>query len=92
MSEENKKNFVLNEEELDTVSGGATQNRYDPKRCSQITETAYECVGFLGATHCDHYRYEKRHSEGIIHYSHKCVMGRFNYTKYGTYDVERQLS
>jgi len=87
MSEENKKNFVLNEDELDTVSGGATQNRWDPKRCSQITETAYDCVGFLGATHCDHYRYNKWLDSGLIHYSHKCMMGRFDYKKFEPYDI-----
>ena len=86
MSEENKKSFVLNEDELDTVSGGATQNRWDPKRCSQITETAYDCVGFLGATWCDHYRYEKRYGAGLIYHSHQCVRGQFNYTKEVPYD------
>ena len=87
MSEENKKNFVLNEDELSKVPGGATQNRYDPKVCCNYTKVEYRCVGFLEWTHCDHYRIEKRNEKDFAYHSHRCVMGRFNYTEEVPYNT-----
>ena len=86
MSEELKMNSELNEDDLAAAAGGATQNRWDAKKCSGISEASYDCVGFLGATWCDHYRYEKRYGAGITYHSHRCVMGRFNYTNEIAYD------
>ena len=80
MSEEDKMNFVLNEDELDVVSGGSTQNRYEPQKCNQYKEVAYDCVGFLSVVWCDHYRKDYLRQEGnLTVYEHKCVMGCFCY-------------
>ena len=81
-----KKSCELSEEELDKVSGGLTENRYDKERCGKITEAAYDCAGFLSIVKCDHYRFEKRYGAGTIYQSYKCVMGRFNYTTEIPYD------
>ena len=81
MSEEDKMNLVLNEDELDVVSGGSTQNRYEPQKCNQYKEVAYDCVGFFKMVWCDHYRKIKlRQEEGCLSiYEHKCMMGCFCY-------------
>ena len=71
----------LAEEDLDVVSGGATQNRWDPKVCNNYNRTHYNCVGFYSATWCDHYS-AKNLSHGKYH--HVCSMGRFDYV--GTLD------
>ena len=72
----------LHETELDAVAGGgATQNRYDPQRCSNTKQVAYECVGFLANTWCDHYRERKisgTHYTNDV-YRYTCVMGCYDY-------------
>jgi len=74
------KNGELAEEELDSVAGGATQNRWDPKECGGITKVEYRCVGFLGFTYCDHYSSYKVVSNGYASiYLHRCGMGRFDH-------------
>ena len=35
----------LNEEDLEAVAGGATQNRYNPDVCGKYTKVEWECVG-----------------------------------------------
>jgi len=72
----------LAEEDLATAAGGATQNRYDPVRCGQATRTMYECVGFLKATWCDHYR-EQFAGRVSNYYGERwhyyCAMGCYDY-------------
>ena len=71
----------LTEEDLDAVSGGWTQNRYDPAVCKpELGRTRYECLGFL--CWCDHLRVEN--DVGTIGGGTKlsryiCDMGAFNY-------------
>jgi predicted ribosomally synthesized peptide with nif11-like leader len=78
----------LSEEELGAVSGGGgdllTQNRYDPDVCPNLTRTRYECVGFLRALYCDHYKYSNagKTPSGWATFSHVCAMGAFNYEGY----------
>ena len=83
MSGTNKKNTELHEEELEAAAGGATQNRWNPEVCGKYTRVEYECVGFLKATWCDHYReeYLYRSSVGRLpeRYRFTCAMGRYNY-------------
>ena len=84
--------WELNEQELDTVSGGGsqhgdpTQNRYDPNVCvPSLGRTRYECVGFMNLTWCDHYYTEKVAGSTTDFYtifSHKCAKGAFNYIGY----------
>jgi len=76
-----RKSGELVEEDLDSVAGGATQNRWDPEVCNKYTRTHYYCVGFFSATWCDHYS-AKSQSHGK--YRHVCSMGRFDYV--GTMD------
>ena len=72
----------LNEEDLDAVSGGATENRYDANVCHGLTEARYECVGFLQWCWCDHYREtELARTEDEVMYAIKCAMGCFSYEK-----------
>ena len=79
--EQAKSDGELNEEDLDTVSGGWTQNRYDPAACKpDLGRTRYECLGFL--CWCDHLRVEN--DVGTIGGGTKlsryiCDMGAFNY-------------
>jgi len=95
---EQDKNTVkieLKEDQLDNVSGGATENRHDPKVCPNLTRTRYECVGFLQATPCDHLKrtkvkdmsgdyatYDRTNVYRIV-----CAMGSFDYIGYGTGDT-----
>ena len=72
----------LSVEDLDTVSGGNSQNRYDPNVCPNLTRTRYECVGFMSWCYCDHYRMEYVKSIGGLGrnvHQHICGMGAFNY-------------
>ena len=85
MSQEEKK--ILNKDQLEAASGGASQNRYDPNRCNGATRSMYECVGLLGAVNCDHFQSiatGRGTKASIGHpsmeiYRHKCAMGCFNY-------------
>ena len=79
-------NKMLDEEKLEDVSGGYSQNRYDPNVCPTLNRTRYECVGFFSSNWCDHYRQVfLRVIEGtpgistIDIYHHKCAMGAFDY-------------
>jgi hypothetical protein len=76
--DENKK---LGEEQLREVSGGATQNRHDPKSCVNLTRTKYECVGLLAICWCDHYRRTDTGAKKgrVFLYRHDCAMGAFSY-------------
>ena len=83
----------LNEEDLDKVAGGgATQNRWDPNVCPNLTRTRFECVGFMQAVWCDHYKQTDTgrkivtdRGENIYVKRHQCMMGAFDYEggKYG---------
>ena len=82
MSEESKTNIELKEEQLEAASGGATQNRYDPAKCRQYKEAAYDCVGFLGLVWCDHYRKNfVRYEDNLTVYSHWCAHSCFYYER-----------
>ena len=74
-----EENNIINEEQLDAVSGGASQNRYDPARCNpeRSWRTTYECVGFLSSVYCDHYT--RTYLDRVNRYWHKCAMGCFDY-------------
>jgi len=77
------KSGVLSEEDLDVVSGGGTENRWDPKVCNNYFRTHYNCVGFLGWTWCDHYERTQRESYSRSErYHHVCKMGSFDYIGY----------
>ena len=82
MDEQNK-TAELHETELEKVAGGSpTANRYDPQRCGSTNRTIYECVGFIRAVYCDHYRVESfNHGE---YYRFTCRMGRYDY--YGDWE------
>ena len=77
-NEMNGKTAELHETELEAVAGGATQNRYDPKRCSQYKRVEYECVGLFSATWCDHYSKERLLGD-TDWYLHDCAMGCYHY-------------
>ena len=82
-SAEAMKSGELAEEDLDVVSGGATQNRYDPKECCKIDTVAYRCVGFLAGCWCDHYERTFHDLVGLTEeYRHVCKMGSFDYIGY----------
>ena len=70
----------LREDELEAVAGGGpTQNRYDSKSCKNMTRTKYNCVGFLSACWCDHYRRDyiegsqKGHASATKRFWHSCT-------------------
>ena len=72
----------LNEEELDSISGGWSEDRYDPKVCKNLTRVKYECVGFMAGCWCDHYRRVSNPAGGApgnFISRHDCVMGAFSY-------------
>jgi predicted ribosomally synthesized peptide with nif11-like leader len=78
-----QKTGELSEADLDAVAGGnehvnpnPTQNRYDPNECFKSGRTRYECVGFLGYIHCDHYWCEQTASD-TFHYT--CAKRCFDY-------------
>ena len=72
-----RKSGELVEEDLDSVAGGATQNRWDPEVCNNYTTVHYNCVGFFESCWCDHYG--RRHIGGKDSFKHTCAMGRFYY-------------
>jgi len=72
-----QKSGELAEEDLDAVAGGATENRWDPNRCNQHTEVAYDCRGLLGWVRCDHFHISKAEGGQRV----KCAMGRFDYVE-----------
>ena len=80
-------NKTLGEEHLEAVSGGATQNRYDPKVCPALSRTRYECVGLFQSCWCDHYSrtFVSETHDGIPEHPtikiflHECAMGAFIY-------------
>ena len=75
-----RKSSELAVEDLDVVSGGATQNRWNPEVCNNYSRTHYNCVGFLAGCWCDHYERAKVIvTKGRERYYHECRMGRFNY-------------
>jgi len=79
MPDEIRKNIELSEDELLAVSGGATQNRYDPVECSKHNDVHLNCVGVLSARWCDHYRKHVDNSSEWETKIHRwCVMGFFN--------------
>ena len=75
----------LSEEDLGAVSGGATQNRYNPNVCKpgfMYMPKGNGCDNGLFDMWCDHYRREFEGYFGdhnLEAYRHKCVMGAFNY-------------
>jgi hypothetical protein len=78
--DENKK---LGEEQLESVAGGLSENRYDPNVCNNtLGRTRYECVGLGKLCWCDHYRKvdtRKTNMRGARIYQHDCAMGAFSY-------------
>jgi len=83
-SENTADSAELKEDELETVAGGGSQNRYDPKSCKNMYRTKYNCVGFLSACWCDHYRKEcildpkKGKYSMTKRYWHSCTMNAFS--------------
>ena len=77
------KSGELAEEDLDVVSGGGTQDRWDPKECCHIYGVAYRCVGFLTWCWCDHFSRTLIDSVRNGNYQVKCGMGRFDYIRKG---------
>ena len=75
-----QKSGELSEEELEAAAGG-NESRHDLAICSQYTETHYNCVGFLGLSHCSWYKYTiHRDAWGMpTSYEHYCIMGYFRY-------------
>jgi len=74
----------LSEEELDAVSGGWTQNRYNPTECAKYDKQHYWCVGFMEMCHCDHLRYElldprTSNKDGYYDTRISCGYGFFDY-------------
>ena len=69
----------LSEKELASVVGGGlpTENRYNPKICSQYGKVHYYCVGFLELVNCDHFR--QSFSNGGWRIDLECAMGYYNY-------------
>ena len=75
-----QKRGELAEEDLEAAAGGATTNRYNPEVCSQYDNVHYNCVGFLEANWCDHYRRRIENDnpvQGKKTYFRKCMMGFF---------------
>jgi len=73
------------EEDLETIAGGNSKNRYDPNTCKNMTKIKDDCRGFLGLKWCDHYRQEAISYDqyGPIAWKHECVMDAFpNYKSY----------
>jgi len=66
----------LKEEDLEAVTGGWTENRYDPKTCKNMSRNKYECKGFSEIIFCDHYR-RIRDDWNQKKYTHKCVKDAF---------------
>ena len=74
-----QKKGELAEEDLETAAGGIfgqTANRWDPEVCNQYSKVHLNCVGFLQAFWCDHYR---EWTDGVGKAWVTCSMGRFNY-------------
>jgi len=73
----------LSEDELESVAGGGSANRYNPDVCKDLPKTRFECVGFMSLCWCDHHR--RTHdpiSPGWgtkARYFHTCVMGAYSY-------------
>jgi len=67
----------LSEDQLETVAGGGSANRYDPKTCKNMTTTKYECVGFLQLCWCDHLRVKELEETIIPFYYYSCAMHAF---------------
>jgi len=77
-----EKAHELGEKELGSVTGGATQNRYDPNVCPARNRAEQSCWGIFGTYWCDHYRREynsSKSSDAISVYDVECVMGCFKY-------------
>ena len=56
----------LSEEDLEAAAGGYN-SRHDPSICSQYKEVGYNCVGFLGLSHCNWYQHvAHRDSWGVV--------------------------
>ena len=73
------KNVQLNEDDLEAATGGATQNRFNAAECSKHNDVHYNCVGFLSATWCDHYRKTVDDSSEWETKIHRwCAMGIFD--------------
>jgi len=68
----------LNEEDLESVAGGWSENRYNPDECHKHKEESYNCKGFMALCWCDHYREEVNGSTREVR--KKCVKGCFNYS------------
>jgi len=77
-----EKHGKLSEEELASVAGGGlpTENRYNPKICSQYSKVHYYCVGFLQLCHCDHFRCST--SSNGYREDLECVMGYYKYWEF----------
>ena len=71
----------LAEEELEAAAGG-NDSRHDHAICSQYKETHYNCVGFLGLSHCYHYKYTIHRDAYAMptSYEHHCIKGYFKYS------------
>ena len=81
-NEDKKQADEIGEKDLDSVTGGATQNRYDPNVCPGRRRAEQSCWGFLGTIWCDHYRrkYNRDKSDSFLSiFDVECVMGSFRY-------------
>jgi len=67
----------INEEQLDGVAGGWSENRYDPKTCKNMTERKDACIGFIGLRWCDHYREERTGGRSSEAKKRSCTKGAF---------------
>ena len=83
--ENNKK---IHEEQLKEVTGGWSENRYNPAECKSLNKIKDECLGFLFLRWCDHYRqtyirtdaFRRNPNERETYmkiYKHECAMGAF---------------
>jgi len=74
----------LGEDDLESVSGGFTINRHDPKACVPgLSMKRNECTGWDFFGWCDHYRREDTWDptgRTIISRKHECVMKCFKYS------------
>jgi len=78
-----KNTTELNGDELEAITGGWSEDRYDSKACKNMTRTKYNCVGFLSACWCDHYRRDyiegsqKGQDSMTRRYWHSCTMNAY---------------
>ena len=72
-------NEKLSSEQLGEVSGGWSENRYDPNVCKGLTQARPECAGFAGLKWCDHLRCKPVQTVGLEYnrYEWSCAQQAF---------------